>query len=298
MSITASVSCLMCVVTIGCVACLKLYKYFTFRLASYQVLSSMLFSVSMIVQLVLKQKKVEESDQIICQLAGFMIEYSIWVKLLFTLCLTLHFLFVGVFMKTLVRLEQVYVLTSLLFPILFVWIPFTNNTYGEAGAWCWIKDWKNNCAEKKFTDGIIEQFALWYVPVFITLTISIAVVIVILVIIARREYSRSKINSETISLLQSNHDNTAQHNKRALKQMLPLLAYPVIFYMLFLVPLADRIYDAMSHRVNYPLALTHSISIGAWGFFSSLALLMHVLLRTKEMSQSTSLNINIFARHP
>ena len=285
MSIIASMSFLMCAISVCCVGWQKLYKHFSFRLASCQVLSSMMFSMGMIIQVVLINNKKGAIDHLTCEMAGFVMEYFMWVKLLFSLSLIFHFFFVGVFKKSLVKLELIYVFLSLLLPLLFVWIPFINNSYGIAGAWCWIRDWEDDCAQKNYAIGIVEQFVLWYGPVFIALTISVVVIVFIAVITVRREYYLSvnfKLNSETRSLLHSTYEDSNNHNKKALKQMIPLLVYPVIFYVLVLVPLVNRIYDAISSKANYPLALIHSLSIGSWGFFSSCALLIHMLLKNKH----------------
>ena len=246
-------------------------------------MSSMLYSMCTIIQpLLTSEREGTKNDHFVCIVGGFLIEYFMWVKLLFTVFLIVHFFFLGVFYLNLVKLERLYVLVSVLFPFLFVWIPFINHNYGVASVWCWIRDWKDDCAKRKYVEGIVEQFALWYGPVSLTLTASIIIVILIFFIIARRAYSKSTVNSETVFLLQqSAGEASTNHNRKALNQMLPLLAYPVIFYILVLVPLVSRIYDAISPIVNYPLALTHSLSISAWGFFSSWALLIHILLRKK-----------------
>ena len=47
-------------------------------------------------------------------------------------------------------------------PLLFDWIPFTTNTYGQFGTWCWIRILDQNCTT--ITAGLWEQFLLWNVP--------------------------------------------------------------------------------------------------------------------------------------
>ena len=45
-------------------------------------------------------------------------------------------------------------------PLLFDWIPFTTNSYGQYAAWCWIQQ---NCTSVP-TAEMWEQIWLWHVP--------------------------------------------------------------------------------------------------------------------------------------
>ena len=291
MGAAASVSCLMCVATVSSVLWLKFYKHFTYRLAMYQVASSMLFSMDLIFQLVLMRLRFHNSNhKSTCEVAGFLLEYFMWVKLLITVSLVIHIFILAVCLKHLVKLELFYVFFSIFFPFLFVWIPFIKRSYGMAGAWCWIKDWKGNCANKNYIAGILEQFMLWYVPQFFSLAISIVVIVIILIILIQRVYFKKgncDLNSENEPLLKS-------HNNKALKKLVPLLFYPIAFFLLNIIALIHRIYDVVSNDISFKLTLAHSLSIGAWGFFSSWALLLHIILQRKMDSR----NAKHFGVHP
>ena len=121
------------------------------------------------------------------------------------------------------KLEKGYVLFSILLPSLHSWIPFIHNSYGVAGAWCWIRDWKDDCATQKYIEGIIEQFVLWYGPLFVSLTLSIVAVSIILIVLAQRAYVLKNPENEHLIL---NHERN--QNKKAIKELLPLLVYQVI----------------------------------------------------------------------
>ena len=150
---------------------------------------------------------------------------------------------------------------------------FIHNSYGFAGVWCWIRNWKDDCATQKYLEGIIEQFVLWYGPLFISLTLSVVAVFIILIVLAQRAYANK--NPENKGLYERNQ------NKKAIKELLPLLAYPVIFYVLWLFPLINRIYNATSPNANFGLAIVHTSSEFLWGFFSSCALIIHILVMRK-----------------
>ena len=274
--VTGMLSLIMCLIAVSLVFCMRLYKNFTYRLAMYQILSSLCLSAAEALFLTLLNYN--DDMYYACKTIAFLMEYFQWIKLLFTICLVFHLFCLAVCLTNFRRLEIGYVLFSILFPILFSWIPFIhNNPFDVAPACCWIKDWKDDCA----TEGIIEQFVLWYGPLFISLTLTVVAVFIILIVLARRAYAHN--NPENEYLIEKHECN---QNKKAMKELLPLLAYPVIFYVLSLFPLIDRIYSAISCNANFGWALGHALCQASWGFFSSWALIIHILVMRKLKKKS------------
>ena len=292
MTSTSAVSTLMCIVTIAIVLCLKLYKYFVYRLAIYQVVAALLFSMTVLIECLVVLNMNYRSTlfhSIACKTIAFLIQYTMWVKLLFTLCLVSHLFCLAVCLKNFVKLEVIYILLSVLFPLLHVWIPFIHNSYGIANAWCWIRNWNDNCPNRKYKEGIIEQFVLWYGPLFVSLTVCLFMVIGILFVLTCRACRHHETEAEPLMINQEQN-----RNKTVLKQLLPLLAYPIVFYMLVLFPLIDRIYGAISSHGSYNLAMAHLVTYRLLGFFSGLALLVHVTFLRKphnyQMNRPSSVN--------
>ena len=115
---------------------------------------------------------------------------------------------------------------------------------------------------------------------FISLTLSVLAVFIILIVLAQRAYTHK--NSENKCLIENHERN---QNRKAMKELLPLLAYPVIFYVLVLFPLIDRIHSAISTNASVGWALANALSEASWGFFSSWALIIHILVRKKKHVQ-------------
>ena len=275
---TGFISFIMCLIAVSLVFCMRLHKYFTYRLAMYQILSSLCLSlVEMSFLSLLNYDGDVVYYQVACKTTSFLIEYFTWIKLLFTTSLVFHLFCLAVCLKNFQKLEIVYVLLPILFPCLFSWIPFIHNSYGVAGAWCWIRDWKDNCATEKYVEGIIEQFVLWYGPFTISLTLSVVAVFIILIVLAWRTYASR--NKEYEHLIENHERN---QNKKAMKELLPLLAYPVIFYVLCLFPLIDRVYNAISSNAQFELSFGHALTESLWGFCSSWALIIHILVMKKK----------------
>ena len=251
---------------------LRLHRLFAYRLALYQVLGSFLYSVSM--GMVLFQYNYDEKRRFFlatCQITAFVIQYCVWIKLLFTNWLTFHLFSYVVFFKNLKRLEWLYISSSVLVPLLIACIPFITKSYGLAGAWCYIRNWKDDCATEKYTVGIAEQFALFYAPIMLCLVANTVSVFVMAVVMVRRAYLR--VGPESQALLAER-----DRKKQALKQLLPLLAYPIIYFILLSFPMVDRVFDAISPHPSYSLVMVHVVTGSLMGFFAGLALMAHIAI--------------------
>ncbi len=78
--------------------------------------------------------------------------------------------------------------------------------------------------------------------------------------------------SENESLLPEQNEA----NRKVLKQLLPLLAYPIIYFTLMLFPLINRLYDAFGNSTGFALIVTQGATIAIMGFFAGLALMVHI----------------------
>ena len=265
-------SALCCVVAICMVLGLRLYKRFAYRLATYQVIGSLFWSVSCgLVLLQLNYNRASKFAVVSCHVVAFLLEYSMWVKLLFTLWLTFHLFCYVVFLKNFQKLEWMYIVSTIIFPLLcVVWIPFIHDDYGIAGAWCFIRIWNDDCATKKNIEGIAETFALFYGPIVISLTLNAFFVISMVVVMVRRAYMNR--HSEREPLLGSRDDV----NKQVLKQLLPLLAYPIIYFTLILFSVVNRLYDAVAQKDGFVLMIIQGATISVMGFFAGLVLIVHI----------------------
>ena len=270
---TALVSFSLCVVAMMFVLCFKLHKKFVYRLALYQVFSSMLVSLAVMLATV----PIYIHDLIpyttICTAGGYILEYLMWVKLLFAFFLLFHIFCLAAFLKNLMKLEVYYVLLSFLIPLLFTWIPFIHTSYGSTESWCWIRAHSSCDPTQRYWEGFIEQFALWYGPLSICIFVSIPAIIVILVAFKYR-YNRLS-PSESDPLLEECMKRYML--KVYFRKLIPLLIYPIIFFALFLFPIFRQVHHAISPP-NFTLSLIHSVCYASVGLFSSIVLILHVLL--------------------
>ena len=277
LSSTGTASMLTCFTGVLIVMILKLYKKFAYRLATYQVLAALFFSFTLSLELMaLHYDSKSVFSRRACEAVGFLTQYSTWVKLMFTACLTFHLFCLAVFFKNFQKLETVYIFVSVLSPLLHAWIPFINDSFGISGAWCWIRGWKNDCAKEKYTPGLIEQFALWYGPFFLVALIDALAIILMVTVLMLRAFleKRNSRSQSSEPLLVRKRDQ----KKEALRQLMPLLIYPLLFLVLIVFAMVDRVYGAVAKTASYPLAIIHAVFGLSWGFFAGLALILHLCL--------------------
>lgn len=144
-------SVLCCAIAISMVLLFRLCTRFAYRLATYQVIGSLFWSISCgLVLLQLNYDPTSESSRVSCHVVAFLLEYTMWVKLGFTLWLTFHLFCYVVLLKNLKWLEWLYIASSVFFPLVFiVWIPFIHDDYG-------IYSWSlvfHPCMEGRLCDG-------------------------------------------------------------------------------------------------------------------------------------------------
>ena len=150
-----------------------------------------------------------------CIAIGLLLEYIAWVKLLFTVWVTIHLFCLAVLGKNLKKLEVVYIVTSLLVPTGMAIIPLVTHSYGLSsdGTICYI--YANTSV------ALIERLALWDAPAMFTLIATSTAMIVMVIKLASQVCRRSKYEPIT----------DGDQFSKALKQLLPLSAFPVLFFI-------------------------------------------------------------------
>ena len=271
-------STLLCFIALLITCYYRLYKRFVHRLVIYQLFSAIIFSLVCSAQLSFLNYDYNDSSMMmkaLCGTVGFLLSVTVGTKFLITFWLTFYLFMFAVFSKDLRHLELLYVITSIGIPLLFDWIPFVNGLYGVAGAWCWIKNWKGNCPEDKMLLGTIEQYAFLYVPGGVLFLIDLILIIVTIGVLLYRSYCRPvKKTAEYDPLL----ERQAKGQKKAFKEILPLMLYPIIFMILFLPSLIQRIYGAIVPETEYFLFVLHAATGSSWGIFVGVIVMIHVFI--------------------
>ena len=237
----------------------KLYKKTVYRLALYQVLSSLLFSAQFTIQFLIFDKPTK-ANMDMCKAFAFFDLYCGWMKLLFTACVTFHLFRFVVFYKDPKKLEPYYVAFSLIVPALVASVPLVLHGYGPQGFVCWIQMYSNGSSNR---DGVIEAFALWYVPSMLLLVFVSLTMLVTVVILAHRAYFR--------------HSWMRSQNTKALKQLLPLAAFPIL-YLVFSVPL---LLNYVLHNVtdsDFNMKVIDAACVIGWSLSAGVTVMGHIVV--------------------
>ena len=258
----------------------KLHKYFVHRLAIYQVLSAMFYSSLCVVEVIfINYDKNTSVYHPICVIEAFVLEYAVWIKLLFTFCLTFHLFCFSICHINYSRLEIAYVLVSILGPALFSWIPFIHGLYGEAGAWCWIQNWKDNNATNKLPLGEIEQYALYGVAMTCLLLCGAAVVVVSVILICRAYNCRSKCCSNAEGDYNDEHQPLLKDKQRkVLREILPLVSYPILSLLLYIPSFINRIIGSIFQTPIMIGFMWSAVTLPLVGLFAGVSLIFHIFI--------------------
>ena len=264
---TNSVSVLVCLLAAILVLVLKLHKKLVYRLALYQVLSSLLLATVTALQVIFINYNESQTVYLrVCTAVAWFMVYSQWMKLLFTMWVTFHLFCFAVLHKNLQKLEALYVVTSLLVPAVIAAVPLITRTYGLSpdGAICNI--YANSSV------AFIERLALWDGPAMMILLAASTAMLIMMIKLARKVCCRLNSHEPII--------NGDQFTK-ALIQLLPLAAFPLLFFIFFIPVLIFHIYVAANNRATEGLVISAVVFYSLWSMASGLTLAIHVTVVVK-----------------
>jgi len=133
--------------------------------------------------------------------------------------------------------------------IVFAILPMITDNYGNTGPWCWI-------VEKKPGDiGDVWRFLVYYIPLYICIFYIFVVYI----------YSSKKIY-----LLLKQANDARKEGKKRYKTLIRLIAYPIVFVCLWIVPVANRINSWAGGQDNFGVWLVHGYCAPAFGHVNAI----------------------------
>jgi hypothetical protein len=228
----------------------KKWRHFGQRLILYMSIAALLLNVAIILHRVDYNNQTSDFYTRFCQFGAYIDQTTNWMLLLAVSAIIVHSSFIIFSKKRSEKYELVYILAIFVFPLTFSWIPFIKDSYGRAGAWCWIRNEVRETCER-FGFGAWLQFALWFAPLYIIMIVMGILYVVILVKIYRvRKTTANQLQESTIK-----------------RDLLSLIAYPFIYFLLNIFPFINRTYnlnrDEPSLALWYLAALANP-SLGAW----------------------------------
>ena len=261
-AVTNGVSVLVCLLAAILVLCLKLYKLLVYRLALYQVLSALALASVGAMQVVLIDY--DQSPLIygrICTAIGFLVVYTEWSKLLFTMWVIFHLFCFAVLHRNLKKLEVLYVVTSLLVPVVIAIVPLVTHSYGlnPDGDICNI--YANTSV------AFIERLALWDGPAMLVLIASSIAMVVMVIKLAGQVCGR-RYPYEPIT--------DGDQYWKAVKQLLPLATFPILFFIFEIPVLIFHVYTTQYSTPNEGMFLAAIVSFSLWSMASGATVIVHI----------------------
>ena len=256
-----SVSVLVCLLAAILVFRFQLHKKVVYRLALYQVLASLALAVVSVLEVIfINYYTNPEVYSRACTAIGWLILYAEWMKLLFTMWVTFHLFCFAVLHKNLKKLEVLYVVTSLLVPAVIAVLPFATHTYGLSpdGTLCYI--YAKNVA------AFIERFALWDGPAIVILLAASTAMLVMVIVLAYRACLRIRYEKIT----------AGNQYWKALKQLLPLAAFPILFFILEIPVFIFHLQIAVDSTPQEALKKSTFVIYSLWSTTSGVTLIVHI----------------------
>ena len=253
-------SAVVCLFALSWLAGLKLHKQLLYRLASYPVIGSLLLSVFEVFQF--HFLSYDDSKYTLCVIIGYLDQVAALINLCFGGWVTFHLFYFVLFYKNLKKLEPLYIITSVLLPIVISAIPLVTKSYGPNGQWCWIQSRRLGC---EYLTGFVEKYVTFYGPLFLLLVLeSIAMVIMLVTVYYR-------------SCQKGDHSGFGcDQNKTVFKHLLPLVAYPIIFCVFSMPPLINQVYELTSP--NYGFRIFSSTCIPISSLAAGLTYIVHIAI--------------------
>ena len=266
-----------CILAVILVLRLKLYRIAVYRLALYQVLASLLVATIQVLEIIFlafqnnpwPDSWREAYARRLCIAIAWLQLYSFWLKILFTMWVAFHLFCFAVLHRNMKKLEVMYVITSLLVPALVSCVPLVTHSYGFSRIdGCYIPMYgMDYTVELKVS--VIENFSLLDAPAMAILLGASLAMIIMLIKLSYRVCWRMKYEPIT----------GGDQFQEALKQVLPLAAFP-IFFFIFVIPVLmfDIIHAFGTPKPNRELAFTQDIFITFWSLSSGVAVIVHICL--------------------
>lgn len=218
----------------------KKYLFFTQRLIAYLSIATIAYSIVSAINVEGYKAYRSNSVRGYCIFTGLLEQIVSWWVFLAIACIVFDLFLKVMFRRETERFEWVYIIVTLVTPLLTAWIPFINLAYGPSGGWCWIRI--NNYDDcSSFTFGLVLRFVLYYAPFYILMCALLgALVIVFFKLRAQRRSWMGNFDPAVLAL-----------KKKMSREVFPLISYPIIFLVINIIPLILRIVNAI--KSNEPI---------------------------------------------
>lgn len=213
----------------------KKYKHFVQRLILSLSVAAFLNSIGYLLT------GVPPGNNALCDFQAWLLSYMGFSILLWVCCITFNLYWNAIKDLKTDKFEKYYHLVSWGIPLVVACLPFINDHYGPAGAWCWIS--------KDSDNSVAWRFSTYYIPIYVCIFGLFFVYSFIFVTIRRQ-----------IKRWEGTYNSESERSKALMKEDIkPLMWYPVVYLLTTIFPLIHRIYNAVEKEPNFTLLLLQII---------------------------------------
>ena len=248
----------------------KAFKKFVHRLVLYLNIAVLANSIVTTLEVTAVEDKcgyIILRNEDLCMAVGALAEYSMWVLQLIVCWITVHLFVLAVLKRNnnSLKYEIGGIIVCLAVPIPFFIVPFLDFKigilYGLSGAWCWIKTTNQNC--HKYEAGEIEQFTLWYGPLVVIVTMNFLAMFIVIIVLCKGTREADIPNQ------------LRNQYKKALKESLPLLFYPILADIIVCLTLINRVFYVVTKKTTFGIWVENAVAHPCLLLFIPLAFLLH-----------------------
>ena len=259
------ISVLGCLAIILLVFILKKYKDPAQRLVLYLTVAVVINSINSIVRGAGAGYELIGNTEF-CKAVGFISGYTSGCILLAICCIITELFIKTILNKSTGNLINIVYCVIIYVPSAFIFaIPFIHDNYGQAGPTCWIATAPSNASNADVDWGLIQQIILWYGPVFIIVLAGGVMYIMSLLVLNRKLKNYRQVYTSEKKRLEQ---------RKVLEDIKQFRWYPLLFFVINVVPLLTRILDLYKNSPNWlnlTLWIITALIDGLQGLFISLA---------------------------
>jgi hypothetical protein len=139
------ISILCCIFIITVIILFKKYKFFPQRLILYLSVSALFQAIGYVMgdyHVARNAREGQASFEGFCIFQGYWVLFFDWVSLLWVCCITFNIFLTAVFSRRGERFEKFFFIVVFAISLTISFIPFIKGTYGPAGLWWYIGQYK------------------------------------------------------------------------------------------------------------------------------------------------------------
>ena len=254
----------------------RAYHQFVHRLTLYLSFAGVFRSVSFLFQVIPLDVAQPENNPVtvrpgwdgLCTFGGFIVQYAGLVQTLMILWICIYIFAVVVLQRQLRQRkhEVIGVVAIIVAPFLLSWEPFVTDSYGLSGTRCWIKDTTCNGDSKL---ALAYTVAIVVVPQLLLTMSGLALILIAILSLGKKVVQKF----------------LAHHHWLAIRDILPLSLYPLVYSLVWLARLLDIAIDD-NFRV---FGIVTSALLQACSVVLPLSLLLRSSVRNKLCRRSAGL---------